>query len=224
MIEKCILDQDPRIEIEPEDFSEEADSTILVRERVRGTKLEGAFKKVEGQIVGESAHTITIPPKTGKQVVYSKGDVATGISKASSSKMANNSKVASPSKEAKRNKPQKNKRKEGENTEERPSKEQNREKPNKSKSTVEHKMGLIPQKEKETIAEDEIQIKKEENSTDGSMEKQAPENIQNTEDADPTEMRESEEEASLSIKGSIKWKNPAHLPESPKSPTDGATT
>ena len=43
MIEKCVLDQDPKIEIKPEDFSEEADSTILVREGVRGTKLEGAF-------------------------------------------------------------------------------------------------------------------------------------------------------------------------------------
>ena len=55
MIEKCILDQDPGIEIEPEDFSEEADSTILVRERVRGTKLEGAFKKVKGQTVASRA-------------------------------------------------------------------------------------------------------------------------------------------------------------------------
>ena len=76
MTEKCILDQDPRIEIEPEDFSEEADSTILVRERVRGTKLEGAFKKVKGEIVGESSHSNTILPKAGKQVVYSKRDVA----------------------------------------------------------------------------------------------------------------------------------------------------
>ena len=59
------LEQDPRIEIEPEDFSEEADSTILVRERVRGTKLEGAFKKVKGKIVGESSHTITVPHKQG---------------------------------------------------------------------------------------------------------------------------------------------------------------
>ena len=157
--------------------------------------------------MGESAHTITILPKTGNQVVYSKRDGAPGISKASSSKMANHSKVASPSKGAKGNKPQKNKRMEGENTEERPSKEQKREKPNKSNSTVEHKMGLIPQKEKETNAEDEIQIK-EENSTDDSMEKQVPENIQNYEDADPTEMRESEEEASLPIKGSIKWEKP----------------
>ena len=50
MIEKCILEQDPQIEIEPEDFSEEADSTILVRERVRGTKLECTFKKVKGKL------------------------------------------------------------------------------------------------------------------------------------------------------------------------------
>ena len=36
MIEKCILEQDPKIVIEPEDFSDEADSPILVRERVQG--------------------------------------------------------------------------------------------------------------------------------------------------------------------------------------------
>ena len=36
MIEKCIFEQDPKIEVEPEDFSDEEDFTILVRERVRG--------------------------------------------------------------------------------------------------------------------------------------------------------------------------------------------
>ena len=76
MIEKCILDKDPRIDIEPEDFSEEADSTILVRERVRGTKLEGAFKKVKGNIVDESQNTLKILPKTGKSFIVSKRDVA----------------------------------------------------------------------------------------------------------------------------------------------------
>ena len=116
MIEKCVLDQDPKIEIEPEDFSEEADSTILVRERVRGTKLEGAFKKVKGQIVGESTHTITILPKTGKQVVYSKRNVATSVNKARDSKAASSSKVASPNKEPSGNKSVKNKRKESEDT------------------------------------------------------------------------------------------------------------
>ena len=46
MIRKCFLEKDRQIQIEPEDFSEEADSTILVRERVKGTKLEGNFKKI----------------------------------------------------------------------------------------------------------------------------------------------------------------------------------
>ena len=35
MIENCILEHDPKIETEPEDFSDEADSTILVRESPR---------------------------------------------------------------------------------------------------------------------------------------------------------------------------------------------
>ena len=60
MIEKCILEKDPLIEIEPEDFSDEADSTILVRERMSGTKLQGAFKKVEGKVIGQLEHTISV--------------------------------------------------------------------------------------------------------------------------------------------------------------------
>ena len=75
MVEKCLLERDPLIDIEPEDFSE-ADSTILVRERMRGTKLEGAFKKVRGTVVGQSEHTISILPKTGKKTTYSMQDVA----------------------------------------------------------------------------------------------------------------------------------------------------
>ena len=76
MIGKCLLDKDPRIEIEPEDFSGEADSTILVRERVRGTKLEGAFKNVKGNIVNETENTLEILPETGKCYTLSKRDVA----------------------------------------------------------------------------------------------------------------------------------------------------
>ena len=101
MTEKSILEQDPQIEIAPEDFSEEADSTILVRERVRGTELEGAFKTVKGKIVGESSHTITVLPKAGQQVVYSKRDVASGGYQATSSK------PQSPSKKSKQVKCQK---------------------------------------------------------------------------------------------------------------------
>ena len=98
MIENCILENDPQIEIEPEEFSEEADSTILVRVRVRGTKVEDAFKKVKGKTEGESSHTITVLPKAGHQVVYSKWDVASREHQASSSKQP------SPSKKPKANK------------------------------------------------------------------------------------------------------------------------
>ena len=45
MIRKCFLEKDPQLQIEPEDFSEEAVSTILVRERVKGTKLEETSKR-----------------------------------------------------------------------------------------------------------------------------------------------------------------------------------
>ena len=46
-------EKDPQLQIEPEDFSKEADSTILVRERVKGTKLQGNFEKIKGQIINQ---------------------------------------------------------------------------------------------------------------------------------------------------------------------------
>ena len=89
MIEKCILEKDPKINLEPEDFSDEADSTILIRERVRGTKLEGSFKRVKGKIVGQSGHTITVLPEGQKgDTVYSKRDVAITKNWPSTSKMS----------------------------------------------------------------------------------------------------------------------------------------
>ena len=65
MIRKCILGKDPQLQIEPGDCSEEADSTIVVRERVRGTKLEGSFKKMKRKVVNESEHTTTVLPILG---------------------------------------------------------------------------------------------------------------------------------------------------------------
>ena len=65
----------------PADFSEEVDSIILVRERVRGSNLEGAYKKKKGKIIGEASPTISILPKKGKTVIYSKRDVALQRSK-----------------------------------------------------------------------------------------------------------------------------------------------
>ena len=76
MIQKCILEKDPLTEIELADFSNEADSTILVRERMRGTTLEGAFRKGEGKVVGQSEHTVSVLPKSGKVVTMSKRDIA----------------------------------------------------------------------------------------------------------------------------------------------------
>ena len=76
MIGKCILERGPLIEIEPEDFSDKADSTSLVRERVRGTKLEGAFRKMRGNIVREAGKTVTILPRSGKSTIVSMREIA----------------------------------------------------------------------------------------------------------------------------------------------------
>ena len=50
IIRKYFSKKDPQLQIESEDFSEEADSTILVSERVKGTKLEGNYKSIKGKI------------------------------------------------------------------------------------------------------------------------------------------------------------------------------
>ena len=76
MMNKFVSENDPQIDLKPEDFSEEADSTILVRERVRGTKLERPYRKRKGIITAESDHTIRILPKKGQPVVIAKRDVA----------------------------------------------------------------------------------------------------------------------------------------------------
>ena len=66
MIEKCILDQDPQIEIEPEDFSEEADSTILVREKGPRDEIGRRFQKSQRPNRGRvDAHNY-YPPKDRK--------------------------------------------------------------------------------------------------------------------------------------------------------------
>ena len=67
----------PNLEIRPSVFQDKLDSSILVRERARGSKLEGTFKKKSGKVVSESAHTITmILEKSNAPKVYSKRDVA----------------------------------------------------------------------------------------------------------------------------------------------------
>ena len=72
MIEKCIRQKEPQIAIEPEHFSEEADSTIRVRERVRRTKQKGSFRKFKGKVLHKSENTLTVLPNSGKEVTISK--------------------------------------------------------------------------------------------------------------------------------------------------------
>ena len=56
-----------------------------MRERTKGSKLEGQYKRKTGTVIKESAHTITFLPKNSKkEVVYAKRDVA----KASETKLA----------------------------------------------------------------------------------------------------------------------------------------
>ena len=76
MIRKCILEKEAQLQIEPEDLSDKADSTKLVRARVRGTKLAGNFKKMKGKVIDQSEHTMSVWPKPGKQIIVSKRDVA----------------------------------------------------------------------------------------------------------------------------------------------------
>ena len=74
-----ISEQDPNLDFSPSDFQDGLDSSILVRERerARGSKLEGTFKKQSGKVVSESAHTLTmIPEIANTPKVYSKRDVA----------------------------------------------------------------------------------------------------------------------------------------------------
>ena len=58
------------------DFPGKQDSEVLVRERARGTKLDGLYKKKKGTIPNETAHTITINNKKRQPTKYSKRDAA----------------------------------------------------------------------------------------------------------------------------------------------------
>ena len=40
-----ISEQDPNLDFSPSDFQDDLDSSIVVRERARGSKLDGTFKR-----------------------------------------------------------------------------------------------------------------------------------------------------------------------------------
>ena len=52
-------DQDTSVQFQPVDFQNNFDSTVLVRERTKGSKLEPAFARKSGKIT-ETPHTISI--------------------------------------------------------------------------------------------------------------------------------------------------------------------
>ena len=75
-----ISEQDPDLQFDNSDFQDELDSTVLVRERARITKLQGAFDKKTGRKIEESAHTITLLPEGSKKPkTYAKRDLAVAI-------------------------------------------------------------------------------------------------------------------------------------------------
>ena len=52
--------QDSAVDFQPSDFQDELDSTILVRERAKGPKIEPTFAKKPGKIINETNHTVSI--------------------------------------------------------------------------------------------------------------------------------------------------------------------
>ena len=72
-----ISERYPKLDFQPSDFRDESDSTILVRERSKGSKLESTFAKKTGTVVKETAHTVSILPEKSKSVkTFSKRDLA----------------------------------------------------------------------------------------------------------------------------------------------------
>ena len=63
-----ISERDPKLNFQPSDFQDETDSTILVRERSKGSKLESTFAKKTGTVVNETAHVVSILPEKSRTV------------------------------------------------------------------------------------------------------------------------------------------------------------
>ena len=72
---RCISEPST-VKLSDTDFESGQDSTILVRERTRGTKLEGAYKKRRGTLLEQTNHTITfLPAGSSESTIISKRDV-----------------------------------------------------------------------------------------------------------------------------------------------------
>ena len=84
---KTCLEHDSTLQLSPDDFPKDDDSTVLLRDRTRNTKLENHFK-LKGIITQETAHTLTLDTIRGRQVV-SKRDVAKVKTKSASTSPKN---------------------------------------------------------------------------------------------------------------------------------------
>ena len=70
------ISENPEVELTGEDFESGQDSTIMVHERTRGSKLEGVFKKRKGALIQHGNHTIKFLPAGRTQAtVICKRDV-----------------------------------------------------------------------------------------------------------------------------------------------------
>ena len=195
MIRKCILEKDPQLQIEPDDFSEEADSTILVRERVKGTKLEGNFKKIKGQVIHQSENTLTVLPKGGKETIYSKRDVAKlGQSTSSAKKETAKKKSKFQEKPAKQIQPIGRESTSSSEMGQIPKMPQEEQLPNITIEQHSEEEDNARQKfaEKEASPEQAVQIKEARSEIEEQSEKEE-------------EMGEKQEEKKVPIKGSVKW-------------------
>ena len=75
MVNEFVSEKDPKLHIE-DDFSPEVDSTGLIGEHTKGSKLEVTFAKKRGKIMNYSRNTITILPNKGKEIILLKRVVA----------------------------------------------------------------------------------------------------------------------------------------------------
>ena len=70
------ISDNPAFPLHEGDFESGQDSTILVRERSRGTKMEGAYQKRKGVLMEQSNHTITfLPAGRSQSTIISKRDI-----------------------------------------------------------------------------------------------------------------------------------------------------
>ena len=73
--DQCISDTS-EIKLTETDFESGQESAILVRERTRRSRLEGAFKKKKGTLLEETKHTVTfLPAGKGKATIMSKREI-----------------------------------------------------------------------------------------------------------------------------------------------------